>query len=98
MKANGKPIGKCKGCPLNFRTACAIHSSPSEMWAKGRCKDYGKEELLEEHLKRQEQLQTNPRLKAKEERRKSFKLVAHKDHQLGRRKPGETSKTRLVTR
>ena len=96
MKSNGKPVGKCKGCPLNLRTACAIHSNPSEIWAKGRCKDYGKEELLEEHLKRLEELQANPRLQAKMKRREAYKSVAHKDHRLGRRKPGEISLTRTV--
>ena len=89
MKPSVKPIGKCKGCPLNLRTECAVHVGPAEMWSKGRCKDYGKEELLREYLKRIEQLQTNPRLKAREQRRKLSKQVVHKDHRLGRRKQGE---------
>lgn len=35
--ASGRPIGKCKGCPLNSRTLCLARLEPRDVWRKGRC-------------------------------------------------------------
>jgi hypothetical protein len=45
-----RPIGKCKGCPLNFKTRCAAALAPKAQWDRGRCKHYGDKALLEEVL------------------------------------------------
>ena len=41
-----RPIGKCKGCCLNFRTLCAAGLEPKAQWDTGRCTHYGDARLL----------------------------------------------------
>ena len=36
--AKGRPIGKCKGCCLNFRRLCAADLEPTAEWSRGRCR------------------------------------------------------------
>ena len=49
-----RPIGKCKGCCLNFKASCAGGFLPEERWNGRRCKHYGDAELLEQVLSRPE--------------------------------------------
>jgi hypothetical protein len=42
-----RPIGKCKGCCLNFKTHCRAGLEPKATWDRGRCKHYGDWDLLE---------------------------------------------------
>lgn len=44
--ANGRPIGKCKGCCLNLRRICAAGLEPKTVWSRGRCKRYNDQALL----------------------------------------------------
>lgn len=48
--ATGRPIGKCKGCCLNFRRVCAAGVDPKEQWSGGRCASYDDRELLDQCL------------------------------------------------
>jgi len=41
-----RPIGKCKGCCLNLKIACAAGLEPKAQWNHGRCNHYGKEEVV----------------------------------------------------
>ena len=45
-----RPIGKCKGCCLNFRTYCMAGLQPAAAWDGRRCKHYGDARRLEEML------------------------------------------------
>jgi hypothetical protein len=54
-RALGKPIGKCKGCPLNLRRRCAVFAHPREEWAKGNCKGYMNEQLHARYLEQKAQ-------------------------------------------
>ena len=45
-RSPGRPIGKCKGCCLNLRTACAAGLEPKVQWDRHRCKFYNDEQLL----------------------------------------------------
>ena len=47
-----RPIGKCKGCCLNFKTVCLAELKPREVWSRGRCKHYGDRDLLQRALSR----------------------------------------------
>jgi len=47
-----RPIGKCKGCCLNFKTFCKAGLAPKAEWNRGRCKSYNDRDLLEEILSR----------------------------------------------
>ena len=42
-----RPIGKCKGCCLNFKTYCRAGLEPKAVWDRGRCKHHGDGDLLE---------------------------------------------------
>ena len=44
--ANGRPIGKCKGCCLNLRRLCAAGLEPKTVWSRGRCGRYNDQALL----------------------------------------------------
>ena len=48
-----RPVGKCKGCCLNLKVACAAHLEPKGQWSRGRCRNYGDTSLLEQSLNRQ---------------------------------------------
>jgi len=45
-----RPIGKCKGCCLNYKKFCKAGLFPKAEWNKGRCKHYNDKELLEKIL------------------------------------------------
>ncbi|MHC4981966.1 MAG: hypothetical protein ACYTF6_02215 [Planctomycetota bacterium] len=47
-----RPIGKCKGCCLNYKTFCKAGLAPKAQWNTGRCKHYDDRELLEKILNR----------------------------------------------
>ncbi|HUS47710.1 MAG TPA: hypothetical protein VM098_06300 [Phycisphaerae bacterium] len=44
------PIGKCKGCCLNFKTFCRAGLIPKDEWDRGRCRHYDDKGLLEQAL------------------------------------------------
>jgi hypothetical protein len=48
-----KPIGKCKGCPLNLKQRCGIFARPGRMWAKGKCRGYKSEKLYARYVEQQ---------------------------------------------
>ena len=49
---DGRPIGKCKGCCLNYKTICAAGLGPKHQWRHGRCNRYGDAKLLAEVLEK----------------------------------------------
>jgi len=54
MHRNGKPVGKCHGCGLNFRDHCGVFEDPRGMWTSRRsCPGYRNEQMLAEYTKRQ---------------------------------------------
>ena len=42
-----RPIGKCKGCCLNFKTYCKAGLPPKAEWDRGQCRHYGDTSLLD---------------------------------------------------
>lgn len=42
-----RPIGKCKGCCLNFKTHCKAGLAPKATWDHSRCKHYGDMAMLQ---------------------------------------------------
>jgi len=46
MNMTKKPIKKCNGCPLNFKSHCGVFEIPRQMWARGKCPGYFNDELL----------------------------------------------------
>ena len=81
-----RPIGKCKGCCLNFKTYCKAGFSPRRQWDRGRCRHYNDAALLEEILHRPEP--TGARL-AKANRRRRAELAATEPHHDGVLDPGK---------
>jgi len=45
-----RPIGKCKGCCLNFKTYCLAGLEPINQWDRGRCRSYGDAGLMDRIL------------------------------------------------
>jgi hypothetical protein len=76
---SGKPIGKCKGCPLNLKKRCAVFSNPFEMWQKGKCRGYGDEALLAEHVAAQAAVDAKQAKAARRETARRRKTEPHHD-------------------
>jgi len=51
MKGRDKcrPTGKCKGCCLNMRTFCAGDLQPKVEWARGRCRHWNDQAMLDKY-------------------------------------------------
>ena len=80
--ADSRPIGKCKGCPLNLKKRCVVFEHPHEQWSKGRCKGYMNEQMhthyLEERAKTHEKTSRDIRREQAAER----KTISHQDGTL----------------
>ena len=77
-----KPVGKCKGCPLNLKNRCAVFSNPHEQWAHthGKCKGYMNETLHAHYL--EEQMKDPPPKTHKQKRQEkaaALKTISHRD-------------------
>ena len=87
------PIGKCKGCGLNFRTYCGIFDNPMEMWKKGKCSGFMNQDLLKEYLAERE---TPSAQTPKLIRREVAKKKATEPHHQGMEKPEHSPPKKLV--
>ncbi|OGG43342.1 MAG: hypothetical protein A3F84_24590 [Candidatus Handelsmanbacteria bacterium RIFCSPLOWO2_12_FULL_64_10] len=79
-----RPVGKCKGCGLNFRTFCGKFENPKEMWVTGRCKGFMNEALLQEYLREAE---TPHLVTSKMVRQEVARLRATEPHYQGKERP-----------
>ena len=82
---NRKPIGKCRGCPLNLKKRCAVFAHPQKQWRHGHkpCKGYMNQTLYEHYI--QEQMQEVPpktRKQIRQEKMAGLKTVEHQDGTL----------------
>ena len=80
-----KPIGKCKGCPLNLKKRCGLFTHPAQMWARGTCRAYMDEQLHAGYLARQTQFQAKT---PKELRRERARKRQSEPHYNGLLNPG----------
>jgi hypothetical protein len=74
-----KPIGKCKGCPLNIKKRCGVFLHPKEMWDRGRCKGFMNDELYADYLEKQEQFHAKTPRELRQEQSKRNKAEPHHD-------------------
>ena len=84
MRHNTKPVRKCHGCELNFRTHCGYYAEPFRMWLAGPCPGYNNRQLI---AKMQQQTQ---RVASGRQRRRALA----KTRTYGRRRPGPRQRGR----
>lgn len=85
--ADIRPIGKCKGCPLNLKKRCAVFEHPHEQWSKGRCKGYMNQELYARYLNEQSRPHEKTPKDVRKEKAAERKAIPHQDGILN---PGGT--------
>ena len=78
------PIGRCKGCGLNFRTFCGKFENPGKMWGKGKCNGFMDGDLLREYL---EETSLEQAVTSKRIRKEVAKLRATEPHHQGMWRP-----------
>lgn len=83
-----KPIGKCRGCPMNLKKRCAVFSHPHEQWNHGHkhCKGYMNQELYRRYL--EEHMKEPPEKSHKEIRKEKMVELKTVEHQDGILNPG----------
>jgi len=82
-----KPIGKCKGCPLNLKKRCGLFDHPREKWAKGKCNGYMNEQLYAQYLEQQAE---PPKRTLKEIRQEKAAQRNTEPHYDGKSDPGRS--------
>ena len=80
-----KPIGKCKGCPLNLKKRCGVFNHPARMWAKGNCRGYMNGQLYADYAERQAEFHAKT---PKELRRENALIHQSEPHYNGISNPG----------
>ena len=80
-----KPIGHCKGCPLNLKKRCGVFSYPALMWAKGACRGYMNGQLHAEYVGRQAEFHAKT---PRELRRERARMRRTEPHHNGVSNPG----------
>ena len=76
-----RPIGKCKGCPLNLRKRCGVFQDPKEQWDRGKCKGFMNEELHAEYLQKQSEFHAKTPKEIRQEKSRRNKTEPHHDGQ-----------------
>lgn len=74
-----KPIGKCKGCPLNLKKHCGVFDYPREQWSKKTCEGYMNEELHAQYLEEQAQSHNDTPKELRREKAAERKSEPHWD-------------------
>ena len=74
-----KPIGKCSGCPLNFKKNCGMFEHPAEQWAHGRCKGFMNAKMFEAYTASQAGEHQRTSKEVRKEKQAACKTVAHAD-------------------
>ena len=74
-----KPVGKCKGCPLNFKKRCGVFENPGEMWAKGKCSGYKNQALVDAFNDEAAENTSDAAREARRQRAESMKSEPHHD-------------------
>ena len=78
-KADIKPIGKCKGCPLNLRDQCAVFQYPHEEWSHGHCKGYMNDVLHAHYLEERMQPHEKSHKEIRQKKMADLKTIEHQD-------------------
>ena len=74
-----KPIGKCKGCPLNQKSSCAVFLYPHKEWSHGHCKGYMNVALYTHYLDERMQVQEKSHKEIRQEKMAALRTVEHQD-------------------
>lgn len=85
--ADSRPIGKCKGCPLNLKKRCAVFAHPHEQWSRGRCKGYMNTQMYADYLEEQSKTHDKTAREIRREKAAERKTTPHQDGILN---PGGT--------
>lgn len=77
--SDSRPIGKCKGCPLNLKRRCAVFEHPHKQWSRGRCKGYMNGQIVARYLDEQARPHEKTARDIRREKAVERKTIPHQD-------------------